>query len=33
VAHIKEVETMASMLSDVEASVRDIPIMKKILCY
>jgi hypothetical protein len=31
-AHITEVKTMASMFSDVEASVSDIPIMKKILC-
>ncbi len=31
-AHITEVETMASMLSDVEAPVSEIQIMTKILC-
>ena len=30
--HITEVETMASQLSDVEATVRDTQIMTKILC-
>jgi glutamine synthetase type III len=31
-AHITEVETMASMLSDVEAPVSDLQIMTKIIC-